>query len=77
MRGRVSHPCLCKFGDELGEEVPSSVDGGLGACGAVAPTGCVVVVIEIGAVEIDDVGHFVLSDVVCLIADGRRTGVGA
>jgi hypothetical protein len=49
----------------------------LGACGAVDPTGCVVVVIEIGAVEIDDVGHFVLSDVVCLIADGRWTGVGA
>ena len=42
-----------------------------------APTGCVVVVLEVGAVEIDDVGHFVLSDVVCLIADGRWTSVGA
>lgn len=41
------------------------------------PSGCVVVVLEVGAGEIDDVGHFVLSDVVCLIADGRWTGVGA
>jgi hypothetical protein len=29
----------------------------LGACGAVAPTGCVVFFMEEGAVEIDDVGH--------------------
>ena len=48
---------FASFGDELGEEVPSSIDGGLGACGAVAPTGCVVFFLEEGAVELEDAGH--------------------
>jgi hypothetical protein len=68
---------FASFGDELREEIPSGLDGGLWACCALTPTGCVVVFNEVGAGEIDDVGHFVLSVVVCLIADGRLTGVGA